>query len=83
MWLDVDLEVLELTVPQFRALLAAMRRGLPQWEAMADEAERMAEGDHQGDPEVRARYEAELTAHLKAIDAGRPCGCFRCIEVNQ
>jgi hypothetical protein len=78
-WVDVDLEVLELTIPQFRALLAAMRHGLPQWEAMANEAEQLATGDHQGDPEVRARYEAELTAHLKAIKAGDPCDCFRCI----
>lgn len=79
-WLDVGTEILELNVPQARALFAAMRRMLPALEAMCDQAERLAEDDHPGDPEIKARVMARVDAHIKAITDGRPCGCPRCAE---
>lgn len=79
-WFDVDNEVLELNVDQARTLFAAMRRMLPALEAMCDQAEQLAAADRPGDPELKARHMAELSAHIKAKDAGIACGCRRCAK---
>lgn len=79
-WLDVDSETLELNPRQARTLFAGLRRILPDLDAMCDQAEQLAVGDHPGDPVLRARHMAELDAHIKAQDAGVPCGCGRCAE---
>lgn len=81
-WLDVDTEVLELNVHQARTLFAAMRQMLPALDAMCDQAEQLATGDHPGDPELRAQRQAEVAAHIKARDAGLPCDCPRCIQAG-
>jgi hypothetical protein len=78
-WLDVDLETLQLTPQQARDLFTGLKRVMPQLDAMCDEAERLSEGDHPGDPEVRARKDAEMDAHIKARNEGRFCGCVRCV----
>lgn len=66
-WLDVDAEILELSPQQARTLFTAMQRIMPALQSMCQQAEWLARGDYPGDPEIRARKEAEQAAHAKAI----------------
>ncbi|MFJ9376801.1 DUF6907 domain-containing protein [Streptomyces sp. NPDC101455] len=77
-WLGVDMEILELTLAQARTLFTAMQRIMPALQSMCQQAEWLARDDYPGDPEIRARREAEQDAHAKAISEKRDCGCPRC-----
>lgn len=76
-WLDFGVHTAQLNPARAREVAADMRRFAERLVAVCDLADEIATDDHDGDPEIRARYDAELDARLKAITEASQYGGAR------
>lgn len=68
LWFDfAGHDTIEMDPQQARAFVTGMQQMLPQLAVLVDQLERIEAGDHDGDPDARARHEAEANARIRAV----------------
>lgn len=70
-WLDVGVCTAQLTPARAREIGADMRRFADRLVSVCDRADQLAVDDHDGDPELRVRYDAESDERIRAVTEGR------------